>query len=393
MTPRFDESREIGGRDRLDETIGQRAPDTWLQRVARRLRTHAAFGLAPVLAPTLVFVPLGFLLGPPGLNLLPAPALAHLTPVISIGLATLGVFVGMALGRRPHWDRRLFIAATFEASITILIVSVAIFVLLRAWRLPLTVSPGLVALTLGIAASASSAVTSREPTSARAIASRIADLDDVLPILLGAVAIAALQGVTGWASLRLAGLTVLVGLTVGVIGWLLIERARSAAERGVFVVGSLALIGGASIYLSVSPLLAGLAAGMFWNWSPGRVDAIVREDLATYQHPLVVITLLAAGTNLEFSMAALWLCAPFVLFRLAGKLVGGWLASGLTPSVVAADLGAYLLAPGLLGIAFALTVHQSLTTLEGHAVLTAVVIGTLASEGVALFVTPSESEA
>lgn len=392
MTPRYEESRELGGRDPLDASLVPPAPDSWLRRLAARLRTHAAFGLAPVLAPTFLFVPLGFLLGPTGLNLLPAQALNHLEPVIAIALATLGVFVGMALGKRPLWDARLFAAATLEAIVTILIVAVAAFWLLRAWGLPLDTPPALVALLLGVAASASSAVTSRVPGSARAVASRIADLDDVLPIVIGALALGALREQTVGESLRLAGLTMLVGVAVGIIGWLLIERAHSAAERGVFVVGSLALVGGGSAYLGVSPLLAGLAAGMFWNWSPGRADAIVREDLAKYQHPLVVLTLLAAGAGLAFSMAALWLCAPFVLFRLTGKLLGGWLASTLTPSLVAADLGAYLLAPGLLGIAFALSAQQNMTLADGQAVLTAVVIGTLASEAVALFITPDEGE-
>jgi hypothetical protein len=129
---------------------------------------------------------------------------------------------------------------------------------------------------------------------------------------------------------------------------------------------------------------------MFWNWGPGRADIIVRKDLQKYQHPLVVLVLLAAGASLQFPLAALWLLAPFVVFRLAGKLAGGWLASRLTPSLAPGDLGAYLLAPGIVGIAFVLNVHQHLPYGDGVALLTAVVIGTLASEVVALLVTPVE---
>jgi hypothetical protein len=132
---------------------------------------------------------------------------------------------------------------------------------------------------------------------------------------------------------------------------------------------------------------------MFWNWAPGHSDVIVREDLHKYQHPLAVLMLIAAGASLDFSMAALWLFAPFVVFRMAGKLAGGWLASRLTPGLASADLGSHLLAPGLLGIAFALNVHQHLATADAAAVLTAVVIGTLASEGVAWLVAPAEVDA
>jgi hypothetical protein len=368
----------------------RRAREHWSRRLTRRLRRHAAFGLAPALAPALVFVPLGLLLGPSGINLLPPQALQHLDPVISVGVAALGVFVGLALGRRPHWDTRLFAAASMEAIVTVLVVLAAILTLLRAWQMPMTVSTIAIALALGVAASASSATSGGQPGSAHALASRIADLDDVIPILIGALAIALITHDGFWIALGLTALTVMLGLAVGVIGWLLIERAHSDAERGVFVMGSLALAGGASAYLTLSPLLAGLAAGMFWNWSPGRADAIVRKDLQKFQHPLVVLMLLAAGASLQFSLAALWLFAPFVVFRLAGKLAGGWIASRFTPSLAPGDLGAYLITPGLLGIAFALNLHQHLPPADGIAVLTAVVIGTLASEGVALLVTPAE---
>jgi hypothetical protein len=259
--------------------------------------------------------------------------------------------------------------------------------------MPLAVPAIAIALALGVSASASSAISGARPGTAHALASRIADLDDVLPIAIGALTIALVAHEGFWNAIGLTILTMLLGVGVGVIGWLLFERAHSVAERGVFVAGSLALAGGASAYLSLSPLLAGLAAGMFWNWSPGRADAIVREDLQKFQHPLVVLMLLAAGASLQFSVAALWLFAPFVVFRFAGKLAGGWIASRLTPSLAPGDLGAYLFAPGLLGIAFALNVHQHLPPAEGLALLTAAVIGTLASEGVALFVTPVEDHA
>jgi hypothetical protein len=395
MSRRFEDSPEIGGRDPLDTRFDRAVatPDTWLRRLARRLRTRAALGLAPVLAPAMVFVPLGYLLGPPGLNLLPARALGHFDPVISIGLATLGVFVGLALGRRPRWDARLFLAASFEAMVTVLIVGGAILYLLYTWNLPLHTSTVAIALALGVSASASSAATGGHRDSAHAIASRVADLDDVLPIVVGALAVALLGERDPRMALGLVGVTMLVGLAVGVAGWLLIERAHSIAERGLFVMGLLALVGGASAYLSLSPLLAGLTAGMFWNWSPGRTDVIMREDLSKFQHPLVVLMLLAAGASLDLSIAALWLFAPFVVFRIAGKLAGGWLASRLTPGLAPADLGAHLLAPGILGIAFALNVHQHLASTDAAAVLTAVVIGTLASEGVALIVAPAEGDA
>ena len=90
----------------------------------------------------------------------------------------------------------------------------------------------------------------------------------------------------------------LVGVAVGVVGLLLIERARSTAERALFVIGTLILAGGAASHLGLSPLVAGFVAGLVWQHGPGRIDEIVARDVQPYQHPLVVLLLIAAGASL-----------------------------------------------------------------------------------------------
>src|SRR6185436_11308127 len=96
---------------------------------------------------------------------------------------------------------------------------------------------------------------------------------------------------------------VVLGLVVGVIGWLLFDRAESGAERVVFVLGTLALAGGAAAYLGVSPLAAGLVAGLFWATTRGRADRIVTNDVQRVQHPLIVLLLLTAGARWAPSQA------------------------------------------------------------------------------------------
>lgn len=126
-------------------------------RLTATLRTRAALGLRPVTAPVMVFVPIGVALGPMALGILSDEVLQHLDVVISIALATLGVFIGIATGRRGESFGRLLAASTVEAAITIVIVSGAIFTLIDVWRLPLLLPAGIAALALGICASASAA--------------------------------------------------------------------------------------------------------------------------------------------------------------------------------------------------------------------------------------------
>ena len=360
-----------------------------LAGLLRPLRTRAALGLRPLTAPVMLLVPIGVLLGPSGTGIITLDALTHLDVVISIALATLGVFVGIAFGTQTGHVTRLVLAATLEGSVTVVAVAVATHFLLQAWQMPLLIPPAITAVALGIAASASAAPFDvAGQNRAREIAARVADLDDVVPILAsGAVLSLIVPGGGSVARDLMAALA--TGAAAGISGWLLFERSE-AAERGVFVLGTLALLGGVAGYLGVSPLIAGMAAGVVWARTPGHTDRIAADDLRKVQHPLVVLLLLTAGASLEADMAGVWLFAPYVLFRLAGKLLGGWVASRLAPAVAPSDLGAYLVPPGVLGIAFALNLQQVAGDLTGP-LLFAVTLGAVASELVALVVTPGES--
>lgn len=387
----FEQSPEIGGRDPIDSAVALPQPG-WVARLGSLVRRHAALGLAPAVAPAVVFVPLGVLLGPYVLNVLTPTVLVHLDVAVTVGLATLGVFVGMALvgGER---EGRLFVAASIEALVTLAFVAAAMAYLLWRWEMPLSLPAGLVAVVLGVSAAASSAsAASGGDALLHRTATRIADLDDALPILAGGAALVAL----GWPELRSVsevaqwtGVTCALGVAVAVVGWLLLDREPSGPERGLFVVGTFLMLGGAAAYLSLSPLLAGVSAGLCWQLMPGPTSQVVRLNLNKFQHPIVALLLIVAGAHCELTLPALWIFGPLVLFRLAGKLAGGWVASRLHPAVTGADLGSYLVAPGLVGIAYALNVFQVVPGTGGSEILTATVAATLASEALAIFLHPT----
>jgi hypothetical protein len=101
-----------------------------------------------------------------------------------------------------------------------------------------------------------------------------------------------------------------------------------------------------------------------------------------------VVLLVTAGAGLELSVAGLWLFAPYVVFRLAGKLLGGWVASRIAPAIAPSDLGAHLVTPGVIGIAFALNLQQVAPSSAG-ALVFAVAAGAIASELLSLLVKPA----
>lgn len=359
-------------------------------RFRSSLRMQAALGLRPLTAPVMIFLPLGIVLGPLGANIVSVNALGHLDVVISIGLATLGVFIGIAVGTQREAAGRLMTASTLEAAITILTVGGASYALMHAWDMPSPVPYVLIALALGVCASASAAPAVGETDEpARRIAARVADLDDVLPILVGG-GILALIGTSELSALAAGGLGIGIGVAIALAGWLLFERSEGA-ERDVFVLGALALLGGCAAYLETSPLLAGLAAGWMWARTPGQTEALVARHLRNVQHPLVVLLLITAGASLQPTLAGIWLFAPYVVFRTAGKLVGGWVASRVASGVAPSDLGAYLVPPGMIGIAFALNILQTAPD-AAVPIVFAVSAGAFVSELIAVVVTPGPPE-
>ena len=388
--PRDIRRRELGGPDPLDRRLGVPPAPTlpsalaWLLSL---LRTRSALGLAPSLTPAAIFLPVGALLGPRGLGLLSPLVLARLDVAVTIALAVLGVLVGVGLGREINTARRLFVAASLESAVTIIAVTGATMYFVMETGVPIGAPVAAFALAFGLCASASSA-TSADPDSepVAGVATRVADLDDVLPIVIATVAFAVLPGPSsvGW---TLALAPIAIGVAVGLIGWLLFERAESAAERAVYVLGALSLAGGAAVYLRASPLAVGLVAGVFWSVAPGRADRIVHDDLRKVQHPLVVLLLVTAGALWVPSAVSVWLLAPYLLFRLAGKVAGAWVSAGFL-EVRAADLAAFLMPPGVLAVAFALNFRQMLPAESGETLVSAVAVGTAAFELFALAVVP-----
>jgi hypothetical protein len=379
--------RELGGADPLDRRLGvpPQTPVGWLLSL---FRTRSALGLAPSLTPAVIFLPLGALLGPLALGVLSPGLLADLDIAVTIALAVLGVLVGIALGRGIGTARRLFTAASLESLITIAVVTGAAAYFIDTTGLALGAPLAVVAFAMGLCASASSA-TSADPDSepAAAVATRVADLDDVLPIALATVAFAVVPSMSPRQMWILALAPIGAGLAVGAIGWLLFERAESGAERVVFVLGTVALAGGAAAYIRVSPLITGLVAGLCWTVAPGRSDQIVQDDLRRVQHPLVVLLLVTAGALWVPSVVSVWLLAPYLLFRLAGKILGAWATAGLADARPG-DLAAYLMPPGVLAVAFALNFRQLLPRATGDVLLSTVAIGTAAFELFALAVVP-----
>jgi hypothetical protein len=371
--------------DPLDSHLGRVQPPQNIDGSRWMRRGRVALGLSATPRPGLILLPLGVAIGPFGLSLLSEPVLSYLDPLVSVMLAALGVVVGLGLPlRRPH-EGLLLAATSVEAGVTILLVSAGI-VLAQTLELSPFSIPWVVAIMLGICASASSTTTSdAEP----ALVMRLGSLNDLLPIIVGGLALAFIRETsaagTAWVTLALVAIAAAVALG----GWLLISQTSAESEQHVFVAGSLLLLGGAAAYLSLSALFAGLVGGMVWNAAGGPACNRIIRDMRYLQRPLVVLLLLVAGARLGFSAETLTISVVYLLCRTVGKLGGASLLRLILKRHRARELGFSLMPPAVTGIAFAVNVLQVEDT-WGGALLAIAAIGSLASEAFSLVIGPRE---
>ena len=335
-------------------------------------------GLGSSATPVAAYVAFGVVLGPRFLGVLSADVLSHLDAVVSVALAVFGLFAGFGLGAMSRRKSAgLLVGATVEATLTMAVVAVTMFVLVRRWVVPLPLDAGTFAILLGLCACASGAV--RVSKSARAQirqAVRIAELDDVPLILLGSFAVALVS--SSGATVAHLLMTAAGATMVAIAAWLLVGRARTDAEHGVFVTGAIVLLGGIGASLGTSPLLKGLVAALIWQRAPGSVDAIIQSDLRKLQHPFVALLFIVAGAAVQWTLALLWIAAPLLLFRLTGKLVAAAVTARLT-GVPAVLLSAVLVPPSAIGIALALNIQQVIGDRE-TLLLSAVTLAATVSE-------------
>ena len=371
--------------DPLDSRMGLGSRFRPSPRSSWWLRSRLALGLSPTPLPGLVLL-IGLATGPEGLGVFSPRVLTYLDPVVAVALAALGILIGLGLDLRRPREVRLLGAATVEAGLTLLLVTVGIL-LVGGGQFPSTLSPWLVALIFGICAAASATAPGTTSSAAGAIATRMGDLDDVLPILLSGLAIVLIrESSAGWA-ISLAAQAIGIALAVAVAGWLLVSQAGSDSEQRVFTVGTVVLLGGITEFLGTSALLAGLAAGMIWNRAGGTARDCFARDVRHMQHPLLVLLLLIAGAQVGFPPDLAGLVVTYVVLRAIGKLVGGWLAARLIGPGAPAQLGLYLVSPGIIAVAVALNAGQAAGDLAAL-ILAVAVVGSIASELLAFLVHP-----
>jgi hypothetical protein len=376
------ETASLLGADPLDEQIvaapgARRADRSWW------VRHRLAEGLSATLVPGLLLV-VGLVLGPEGTALLEPRFLTSLDPAVSAALAALGLMVGVGLAAPGRRDLHLLGLASAEAGLTFGLVCAATLGVLSQEPSLVGVGP-LLAVLLAIGASASSGSSASADVLAAEEPRRAVDVDDVLPILLGGLALAYARSGALSDGLALFAQCTLAAAAVTAAAWLLLSRPGAEAGRHVFTAGLVLLLGGLAEYLGTSALYNGLVAGVLLRAAGGPARDAVARDVGHLQHPLLVMLLLVAGARVSFSPGVFMLVLAAVALRLGVKLAAARLLRSALPDRADPGLIRQLIAPGALAPAFAL--NCTLAGADPHGLLLpAAVLVSIFSELLALLV-------
>ncbi len=247
----------------------------------------------------------------------------------------------------------------------------------------------LLPLLLGICAAPSGTPAGRGSASA---ATRLGDLDDLLPVVAGTLLLVYAAGTTLGDRMALLGSTVALTIAFAMAGALLVAETAAEGEQRVYAMGILLLLTGVAVYLSASPLFVGMLAGTTWNVFHVAGRERLARDFRYMQHPIVVFLLVVAGAQASVSAAIAAFAGVFALTRLASKGIGGAVAASMVPGV-SRRVGLTLIAPGAAGVAFATTsAHAAGIGTAAEPLLALVVWGAILSDLLALLVSWQEGE-
>ena len=339
----------------------------------------------------------GLLLGGAALDLLDAPTLDGLYPFMGMGLSWIGMLFGIQweFRRLSHIPPRVFGIALVQSLITIFVVVVPFFLLFRLLfshetELLLVGAVTLAAAASGTASSGLALFARNTRSSARPLMrllKNVSNIDDLVGLTaFGLISCLAVLH-PGTSTVIWIGISMGLGLTVGLLVVVLTTYRLKDDEMLLVVMGAITFSGGLALYLSLSPLLVNLIAGVIVaNMARGRARAGIRNVLLRGEHSIYIIFLILVGAG--WRIDSVWLLAlvpVYVLVRTLGKTLGGFVSVRLflRESRAVSGLGLGLLSHGGMAVAIVVNLHQIHRSELTDAVISVVLPGILVSELIA----------
>lgn len=363
-------------------------------------------GLSQMITTGLPFVFFGALAHLPAIDVLPDRVLAHLRPILPLGLG----WIGFALGFR--FDARAFDGADRSTSRAVTLIALVPFgAIVAAAAILLVATLGLGAdaaffrnaVLLGAAGIVTTHVAETSRRSSAAIgadttvaigttpagrAVQIAQLQDLVAMLLLVLVAAFFRPGRDDVAWRLPGVAwvfVTLGLAtaMGTVAYALLAGRRGGHEILVTILGVVCFSAGLAGYLRLSPLVVCFVAGVLLANFPGEWKDHIRATIVLLERPIYLLFLVIAGALWRFQDWQGWaLMALFVIARLVAKSTAVALFRARHPDVLSADGARALALPpvGMLAVAIAVNAQDLYFGRETSWLVTAVIGGAMVTE-------------
>lgn len=163
-------------------------------------------------------------------------------------------------------------------------------------------------------------------------------LDDVVALLVFSIVLAAVSFISPQQSNSLTALatgfltevggSVLLGLLLGLLLSYLLNNKRHPYPVFIESIGVILLCGGLASYFHMSSLLAAMTMGIVVINLTNK-KRMHLHDIEMAEQPLLILFFILAGASLNFAtiITTGWLIAAYVVFRLGGRFIAGYIIS------------------------------------------------------------------
>lgn len=332
----------------------------------------------------------GLAAGPAMLNLLPDNLTALYDTLSVLALSMVAFLLGGKLSR-VHLRNSGSAVAIISVS-AVLATAAIVFSGLWLLGVPAALALVLAALATATDPAATNDVIRQDKASGpfTSILSGIVAVDDIWGILVFALCLMGAQALTGGdgsgallhAAWETAG-SILLGVLIGVPAGYLSGRIKPGDPTLAEALGIVFLTAGLALWLDLSFLLAGIACGATVVNS-GRHHSRPFHEIEHVEWPFMIFFFVLAGASLE--PARLWdlglLGGGYIVLRLMGRLVGGWLGGRVSPGAGRKDsylFGLSLLPQAGVALGMALVAAETLPQFRGE-ILTVIIGSTVVFE-------------
>ncbi len=352
------------------------------------------------------YILIGLCLGDLMLGLLDQQALLGLDPLLFLALGWIGLMFGVQLeiSRIERFPRQYFLLAMGQATIT-LVVCLLSFLFLVGIAGQFTSDMFIVgAITLSAiavpTAQSSLVMIQKELGLRRSKVMEVLIFISGIDELVGLVVFGFLfcyvhevspVGLRSLISLQYLILSLGLGVVMGALLHILTRLRCSQGELLLFIVGSIVFCAGAAALLGVSPLFVSAVAGVVIANVRGAKERISRV-LTSLERPYYIVVLILGGALLHPArgwVLVLVLTLVYVLVRLAGKWLGGYVGSKLfrAPLQLPSSIGLGLVSQGGMAAAMVVSFHRSIGGELADSILLLVFVAIIVNELISPFLT------